>query len=238
MIKALFFDVFGTIVDWRTGVAQEADAFFAKHSPKQPLNVDATAFAVAWRAKYQPGMEEIRTGRRDYVVLDTLHRENLDTTLAEFDLTGLFDDEALAGFNRAWEKLPAWPDSCAGLAKLKSQYAIATCSNGSTELMMWLAKFANLPWDAILGAAVARTYKPMPEVYLASARTLGLDVSETMMVAAHNDDLAAARECGLKTAFLPRPTEYGPGQTSNLEPASNWDIIATDLNDLAAQLVT
>ena len=138
--------------------------------------------------------------------------------------------------NRAWEKLPPWPDSVEGLTRLKSRLAIATCSNGSIALMTWLAKYGGLPWDAVLGAEIAKAYKPQPAVYLASAAALGLAPAEVMMVAAHNGDLAAARACGLKSAFLPRPREHGAGQTSDLQPESAWDVIASDLNDLADQM--
>ncbi len=233
MIKALLFDVFGTIVDWRCGVATEVESFFTKRS----IAIDAAAFADAWRAKYQPAMEQIRRSSRNYVELDVLHRENLDATLADFDLSGLINSAARSELNRAWEKLPPWPDSVQGLTALKSRYAIAPCSNGSIALMTWLSKFANLPWDAVLGAGIAKNYKPSPEVYLASAAALGLPPTDVMMVAAHNGDLTAARNTGLKTAFIPRPTEHGPGQTTDLEPSSNWDFIASDLNHLAEKLV-
>ena len=232
MVRALLFDVFGTVVDWRRGVAREVDAFSARRG----LAVDAEAFADAWRGKYQPSMETIRSGSRGYVVLDVLHRENLDATLKDFDLedtVGAADRDAL---NRAWEKLPPWPDAVPGLTRLKTRYAIAPCSNGSIALMTWLARFGGLPWDTVLGAEIAGDYKPQPAVYLASAAALGLDPAEVMMVAAHNDDLAAARRAGLKTAFVPRPGEYGPSQTSNLEATADWEVIAADFNHLADKL--
>ena len=232
-IKALLFDVFGTVVDWRSGVAREVSACFTEPEHR----VDAAAFADAWRAKYQPAMQAIRSGGRGYVPLDVLHRENLDATLADFGLEDLVDAEARTDLNRAWEKLPPWPDSVPGLTALKSRFAIATCSNGSIALMTWLARFAGLPWDAILGAEIARDYKPQPEVYLASCAALGLAPDEVMMVAAHNSDLEAARAAGLKTAFLPRPVEYGPGQTTDLEPSSDWDVVASDLIDLGRRMV-
>ena len=232
MIKALLFDVFGTVVDWRTGVAREAKAFFDERG----IAVDASAFADAWRAKYQPAMERVRAGNRGYLPLDVLHRENLDATLADFGLSASVDPAARANLNRAWEKLPPWPDSVMGLTRLKSGYAIAPCSNGSIALMTWLARYGGLPWDTVLGAEIARAYKPQPAVYLASASALGLVPAEAMMVAAHNDDLAAARAAGLKTAFVPRPSEHGPGQTADLEPDSDWDVMASDLNDLARKL--
>jgi 2-haloacid dehalogenase len=231
-MKALIFDVFGTVVDWRTGVADVArDMFAERHIEADPFD-----FATAWRAKYQPAMEKIRSANRGYVALDILHRENLDAVLADFKLEDAFDEAARADFNRAWEKLPPWPDSVAGLTALKADYAIAPCSNGSIALMTWLAKFGGLPWDAILGAEIAQNYKPEPVVYTASAAALGLEPGEVMLVAAHNSDLAAAREAGLKTAFIPRPTEHGPGQTTDLEATSDWDVVAADFVDLAARL--
>ena len=233
MLKALLFDVFGTVVDWRTGVAREAEILFNEHA----ITIDPYAFADTWRAKYQPAMEKIRKEGRTYVELDALHLENLENTLGDFDLTDYFDDDTLSQLNRAWEKLPAWPDSSHALTKLKNRYRIATCSNGSIPLMNKLAKYADLPWDDILGAPVAKNYKPEPVVYLASVSALHLKPENVMMAAAHNGDLAAARKCGLKTAFFPRSNEHGPHQTSDLIATSDWDYIATDLNDLANQLL-
>lgn len=229
VVKALIFDVFGTVVDWRSGVAEQAKAFFERHG----IDADATAFADAWRAKYQPAMERVRSGDRGYVPLDVLHRENLEEVLAEFGIGASIEPSELAEFNRAWEKLPPWPDAVPGLTSLKKRHAIAPCSNGSIALMTWLAKYGGLPWDAILGANIAQAYKPQPEVYLRSAAALGLAPRDVMMVAAHNKDLFAARELGLRTGFVPRPHELGPGQTTNLEPESNWDVVAADFNDLA-----
>jgi len=232
VVKALIFDVFGTVVDWRTGVAQQAEAFFRRHG----IDVDAESFADAWRAKYQPALERVRSGSRGYVPLDVLHRENLEEVVAEFGIEASIEASEIAEFSRAWEKLPPWPDSVPGLIDLKKRHAIAPCSNGSIALMTWLAKHAGLPWDAILGADIAQAYKPQPEVYLRSASALGLSPREVMMVAAHNNDLLAAREQGLRTGFVPRPQELGHGQSINLEPESNWDIVATDFNDLARRL--
>ncbi len=231
-MKALIFDVFGTVVDWRTGVADMAAEMFLSRN----IDIDPYQFAAAWRAEYDPAMEKIRAGNRGYVRLDILHRENLDRVLAGYGLEQHFDEPARADFNRAWEKLPPWPDSVAGLTALKARYAIAPCSNGSLSLMTWLAKFGGLPWDVILGAEIAGNYKPNREVYLASAAALGLDPSEVMMVAAHNNDLASARKAGLKAAFIPRPAEHGPGQTSDLQATDGWDVVAADLQDLAVRL--
>ena len=234
MIEALIFDVFGTVVDWRTGVAREVEAFFADSD----RTVDSIAFADSWRAKYQPSMEEIRSGRRGYTVLDVLHRENLDATLAEFGLDDAVDDEGRARLNRAWEKLPPWPDVVPGLEALHSRYLLAPCSNGSIGMMARLARFAGLPWDAIVGADIAHDYKPQAAVYRASAAALGLAPEAVMMVAAHNFDLAAAREAGLKTAFVSRSEEYGDGPVGkpDLESSDDWEAVVPDFVALARQM--
>ena len=223
---AIIFDVFGTVVDWRSGVAAEMRRVLP--------GLDAEAFADAWRAKYQPSMEAVRAGRRGYVALDLLHRENLDATLAEFGAD--LDEAARAELNRAWEKLPPWPDAVPGLARLKARFIVAPCSNGSIALMTRLAKFGGLPWDCILGADVARAYKPDPQAYLGSAKALGLAPERVMMTAAHNDDLAAARACGLRTAFFPRPLERGAGGGAETAPTGAWDVVAADIEDLALRL--
>jgi len=231
-IKGLIFDVFGTVVDWRTGVSRHVGAYVEHRG----IELDTLAFADAWRARYQPAMEGVRDGDRGYVPLDVLHRENLDATLAEFDLAGVVDEAARVELNRAWERLPPWPDSVAGLAALKSRRPIATCSNGSIAMMLRLARFGRLPWDALLGAEIAQSYKPKSEVYLGSAAAMGFTPGEVMMVAAHNDDLDAARSAGLRTAFVQRPHEHGPEQTTDLQPTGAWDFVADDLLDLARQL--
>jgi len=230
MVKALIFDVFGTVVDWRSGVARIVAAAFAGRDAA----VDPAAFADAWRDRYDPAMAAIRDGRRGYTALDILHRENLEATLNAFGLGGLLSESERDELNRAWEKLPPWPDAVPGLTALKTRYIVAPCSNGSIALMTRLAKYGGLPWDAILGAEIAQAYKPDPKVYRAAAAALALAAEEVMMVAAHNGDLAAARAQGLKTAFLPRPREHGEGQTRDLAPSSDWDVIARDLEDLAA----
>jgi 2-haloacid dehalogenase len=230
--KALIFDVFGTVVDWRNGVASVcAEAFAAREINFSPLE-----FADLWRAEYQPAMQRIRSGNRGYVRLDVLHRENLDTVLAATALGGSFSEGERNALNHAWEQLPPWPDTVEGLQLLKADQLLAPCSNGSIALMARLARFAGLPWDAILGADIARSYKPDLQVYLASVAALGLSPNEVMMVAAHNDDLFAARECGLMTAFVCRPTEYGPEQTTDLGAESDWDFVAETLPHLAGLL--
>lgn len=232
MVQALIFDVFGTVVDWRSSVAREAKNYFA---PKG-VDIDYQAFADAWRGQYQPAMERIRSGGRGYIRLDTLHRENLDVVLEDFGLSGQVPLEDRDQLNTAWEKLDPWPDSVAGLTALKKKFIIAPCSNGSIALMTRLARYGGLPWDAIAGAELARDYKPKHEVYLASAEAFNLPPSEVMMVAAHNDDLQEARAAGLKTGFFPRPKEKGPGQTTDLEAAADWDVIAENLLDLSKKM--
>jgi 2-haloacid dehalogenase len=231
-IEALIFDVFGTLVDWRTGVADRLKKEFAN----KDIEADSLAFADAWRGEYQPSMEPIRSGERAYVPLDILHLENLKIVLARFGIADQFTDDELRGLSHAWENLPAWPDTSVGLKRLKRHFLIAPCSNGSIALMSRLARFASLPWDAILGADIAKTYKPAAEVYLKSAAALGLEPRQVVMVAAHNDDLRAAAECGLATAFIPRPLEYGRQNSSDAEPARDWDFVARDVEDLAERL--
>jgi 2-haloacid dehalogenase len=232
--RALVFDVFGTVVDWREGVARALRAFFGRHGADK---LDPYAVADAWRRRYQPAMEQCRSGRRPFTRLDVLHRENLDAVLLEHgvDLSAVGADE-LDELNRAWHRLDPWPDAVAGLQRLKARYIVAPLSNGNVSLLLNMARRAALPWDAILGAEVAGAYKPQPEAYLRAADILDLRPTQVCLVAAHNDDLAAARACGLRTAFVPRPREHGPGQTSDLQPAQRWDFIAADFLDLASQL--
>lgn len=224
MVEALIFDVFGTCVDWRGSVAREVAAVLPQ--------VDAEAFATAWRAEYDPAMARIRDGARGYVPLDDLHLENLDAVARAF---GVSVPDRLA-LNAAWERLDPWPDVIDGLSALRKQAIVAPCSNGSIALMTRLARHAGLPWDCILGADIARDYKPRRAVYLASCAALRLAPEQVMMVAAHNDDLAAARAAGLRTAFVPRPREHGPGQSRDLRAESDWDILAADFRDLALRL--
>lgn len=233
-IEALIFDVFGTCVDWRGGVAGVVD-----QQPKlKAAGIDAFAFADDWRGRYQPAMAKIRSGARRYVDLDVLHRENLEATLDAFGLAGRLDEIARADLNRAWEKLPPWPDVGGGLDRLRRRFVVAPCSNGSIALMVRLARFGGLPWDCILGAGIARAYKPDTVVYLRSCEALRLAPQQVAMVAAHNGDLAAARDAGLATAFVARPSEHGAGQETELEASSDWDFVASDFLDLAAQLGT
>ena len=211
-VKACLFDVFGTVVDWRSSVSREAAAFFRE---KGISGVDATEFAVEWRKLYQPSMDEVRSGRRPFTILDVLHRESLVSLLRRYEIKKLSDGD-IDHLNRAWHRLDPWPDVVEGLTRLKKKHVIAPCSNGNIALMVNLAKRAGLPWDCILGAETARAYKPMPDAYLVSCRQLGLAPGEAMMVAAHNGDLKAAKAQGLATAFVPRPAEHGPNQKTDL----------------------
>jgi 2-haloacid dehalogenase len=206
-VKALFFDVFGTLVDWRGSIAREARAILS------PLGValDWEAFADAWRGQYQPAMDEVRSGRLPFSKLDVLHRRNLDVILRDFRLDSV-DESTRANLNLAWHRLDAWPDTKPGLERLHTKFRIAPCSNGNISLMVDLARRNGLVWDAILGAEIARDYKPKPAVYLAAAAAFDCEPHETMMVAAHSSDLAAAAATGLHTAFIARPYEYGEGE--------------------------
>ena len=206
-VKALFFDVFGTLVDWRSSIAREARAILA------PLGaaIDFEAFADAWRGEYQPAMNEVRSGRLPFSKLDVLHRRNLDAILPRFGLDRI-DEPTRVELNLAWHRLDAWPDATGGLARLRTKFRIAPCSNGNISLMVDLARRNGFPWDAILGAEVARDYKPKPVVYLSAAAAFDCAPEETMMVAAHSSDLAAAAALGLRTAFIARPDENGPGR--------------------------
>ena len=230
--QALLFDVFGTLVDWRSSIAAHVTAAFAEKG----LDVNGPAFADTWRGEYQPAMERIRSGKRGYVPLDELHLENLMTVLEGLDRRGVFEPDELIALARAWERLDPWPDVPAGLIRLGAHRIVAPCSNGSIALMTHLARHGGLSWDRILGADIAGDYKPKSGVYIASCEALRLAPEAVMMVAAHNPDLAAARAAGLRTAFVARPTEYGPDQRTDLGPEQDWDCVAADLNALADAL--
>ncbi|HVZ50561.1 MAG TPA: haloacid dehalogenase type II [Pseudolabrys sp.] len=229
-VRALFFDVFGTLMDWRTSVAREAQRILG------PLGhrLDWIAFADAWRAEYQPGMEEVRSGRQPFAKLDILHRRNLERFVPRFGLAGLSDD-VLSELTLAWHRLDAWPDVPAAMARLKGKYWIAPCSNGNIALMVDLARRNGLPWDAILGSEIAGDFKPKPRVYLAACEAFNLKPAQCMMVAAHSRDLKSAAECGLRTAHTARVNEYGPN-TGEAGPTVPVDIAAKDLADLADKL--
>ncbi|TNF53019.1 MAG: haloacid dehalogenase type II [Burkholderiales bacterium] len=225
--RVLVFDIFGTVVDWHGSIVRELTA-------RHP-QVDANAFALAWRAGYQPAMEAVRSGGRGFVKLDALHREILDGLLPRFGLSHLPEAER-ADLNRVWHRLEAWPDSVAGLTRLKTRFTIASLSNGNIGLLTNMAKRAGLPWDCVLSAEVFRAYKPDPRTYLGVAEVFDVAPAEVMLVAAHQDDLAAARACGLQTAYIERPLEFGAGQPKDVsaDPANTWH--ARDLLHLADQL--
>jgi 2-haloacid dehalogenase len=230
-IRALTFDVFGTVVDWRSSIIREGEAL----GRTRGLSVDWPAFADAWRGLYQPNMSKVRNGEMPWTKLDDLHRMALDRLIIDFKIAGLTEEET-DHFNRAWHRLDPWPDAVPGLTRLKTRFMLTTLSNGNVALMVNMAKRAGLPWDAILGAEPTRHYKPDPETYLGTADYLGVRPDQLMLVAAHNGDLGAARKVGLRTAFVPRPKEHGPGQTRDLAPEQAWDFVATDFEDLARQL--
>jgi 2-haloacid dehalogenase len=232
-VRAVLFDVFGTVVDWRTGITVAVREFASAHS----LDVDPEAFADQWRARYVPSMRRVRDVDRPFVSLDVLHRENLDEVLAASGLDpASFEAGELDGLARAWHLLPPWPDSVTGIARIKKDYVVGPLSNGNTELLLDMAKAGGLSWDLILGSDVTRAYKPDPLAYQKPAEFLGLDPAQIMLAAAHNADLAGARSAGLATAFVIRPDEGGPGKAADLAPAADWDLVATSLTDLASQL--
>jgi 2-haloacid dehalogenase len=230
-VKALTFDVFGTVVDWRGSIIREGEAL----GRSRGLTVDWARFADAWRGQYQPMLSRVRDGELPWTRLDDLHRMSLDRLLVDFDTRGLSEAE-IDHLNRAWHRLDPWPDVIAGLTRLRRRFILATCSNGNVALIVNMARRAGLPWDAVLGAEVARHYKPQPEVYRVTADLLGLRPEQCVMVAAHNRDLAAAAGCGLRTAFVPRPSEHGPGQSTDLAPMRDHDVVADDFVDLATKL--
>jgi 2-haloacid dehalogenase len=229
-VKALVYDVFGTCVDWRNGVARDAERIL------KPLGyrIDWLAFADAWRALYQPRMEEVRSGRQPFVKLDILHRRMLDQIRPKFGLEKL-DKQIADDLNLAWHRLDAWPDVVPGFVRLKRKFMLAPCSNGNIALMVDIARRNNLPWDAILGSEIARDFKPKPAVYLMTAAALNLQPNEVMMVAAHSDDLRQAASNGLRTAHVARPGENGPG-TGESAPRVPVDFAAKGMEDLASQL--
>jgi 2-haloacid dehalogenase len=230
--KALFFDVFGTLVDWRSGVARESAAILGTLGHR----LDWAAFADAWRSEYQPAMEEVRAGRIAFCKLDVLHRRNLERILPRFGIAGLAE-AALRELNLAWHRLDGWPDAAPGLARLRRRCLLAPVSNGNISLMVDLARRNNFPWDAILGAETAGDYKPKPAVYLAACAAFDLAPGECMMVAAHTGDLIAAAKCGLRTGHVARPDEHGPG-TGESAPEAPVDVAAASLEDLADRLDT
>ena len=231
-VKALVFDVFGTCVDWRTSLIND----FTKWSETRGIKADWTALVDGWRAVYAASMDEVRKHpERGYMILDTLHRQSLEKLVAQFSIEGLTEAD-LNYLTMGWHRLHAWPDTVSGLTRLKTKYIISPLSNGNVALLTNMGKFAGMPWDLILSAELFEHYKPDPETYLGAAKLLGLAPEQVMMVAAHNQDLKAAQQLGLKTAFVARPTEYGPLQKFDFEATGSWDIVAKDFNGIADKM--
>ncbi len=225
-VRAISFDVFGTVVDWYGSVAAEV--------ARLGLPVDGGAFALAWRAGYAPAMHEVRTGALPWTDIDGLHRRILDRLLAERGIA--LPEATVADLNRVWHRLAPWPDSVAGLTRLKRRFTITTLSNGNVALLVNMAKHAGLPWDTVFSAELFNHYKPDPEVYLGAARLLGLAPDELMLAAAHPGDLRAAAACGLRTAYVPRPLECGPGGAMEPWTEGEFDLVAADFIELAARM--
>jgi 2-haloacid dehalogenase len=229
-LRALIFDVFGTVVDWRSSVIREGEEL----GRKKNLDVDWAAFADTWRSRYAPSMNRVRRGEIAWTNLDALHRTSLEVLLREFGVEGLTEDERVH-LNRVWHRLEPWPDAVEGLTRLKERHVIAPLSNGNVALLVNMAKRAGLPWDLILSSELVRHYKPDPETYLSAPELLSLRPDQVMMVAAHPDDLRAAQKNGLKTAYVPRPLEFGPGRSAD-PPDSSFDLVADDFIELAEKL--
>jgi 2-haloacid dehalogenase len=231
-VKALVFDVFGTVVDWRTSLIND----FSAWAEKRGIAADWTALVDGWRAVYAASMDDVRKHpERGYVILDVLHRRSLDRLVEQLGITGLTEAD-LQHLTMGWHRLHPWADSVAGLTRLKTKYIISPLSNGNVALLTNMAKFAGLPWDLIMSAELFAHYKPDPETYLGAAKLLCLPPEQVMMVAAHNHDLKAAQKLGLKTAFVARPTEYGPLQKYDFEAKGDWDIVAKDFGGIADRM--
>ena len=231
-VKAMVFDTFGTVVDWRGSIIAEGESYWKR---EKGIDVDWAAFADAWRGKYGPSMNRVRSGELPWTKLDDLHRLALDQNLIEFAVAGLSEADK-QHLNLVWHRLNAWPDAAAGLARLRSRYVIAPLSNGNLSLLTEMAKFAGLPWDCILGADLFQHYKPDPETYLGAAQILGLEPEQVMMTAAHTNDLEAARKLGLRTAYVHRPLESGPGRERTKPAQGDFDVVADDFRDMASKL--
>jgi 2-haloacid dehalogenase len=230
-VRAIVFDTFGTIVDWRTSLIKALEEF----GRKTDVETAWGNLVDRWRAGYQPNLHRVRTGQLKWTILDELHYSALVQLLPEFGLTSLRESD-LRFLTNCWHRLEPWPDAIDGLSRLRKKYIIGPLSNGNLALLVDLAKFAQLPWDVVFGADLFRHYKPDPETYLGACDFLGLRPEQVMMGAAHNYDLKAAKALGLRTAFIPRATEYGPGQKTDLTAEDAWDIVAVDLVDLAGKL--
>jgi 2-haloacid dehalogenase len=232
MPKALIFDTFGTVVDWRGSIIAEGNAW----SKTKRVEIDWAGFADRWRAGYAPAMEKVRRGELPWTKLDDLHRMILDGLFMEFRMMPAMPEEEKDHWNRVWHRLKPWPDSVAGLTRLKKKFTIAPLSNGNVALLTDMAKNAGLPWDLILSAELAKHYKPDREAYMTAVDLLGLEPGQVMMVAAHINDLNAARSFGLRTGFVHRPNEYGPIRQADSASPGQFDIVSRDILDLASQL--
>ena len=230
-IKLLAFDVFGTVVDWRSSVIAECEQL----GSAKGLNIDWTAFAEAWRSIYRPYMDRVQSGELPWTKLDDLHRRMLDETLLKFQITSLSADEK-EHLNRVWHRLNAWPDSVPGLRRLKARFVITTLSNGNISLLTNMAKHAGLPWDCVLSAENVQRYKPDPAVYRLAPQLFDIAPEQAMLVAAHEHDLQSAQKYGMRTAYVHRPMEHGPGKAAAIPPKDRYDIVAKDFLDLADQL--
>jgi len=230
-IKALTFDTFGTVVDWRTSIIDDVHTF----GRRKGITIDGEAFVDEWKTCYRPGMDAVRSGKWPWRTVDQIYRLKLEEILPAYGVNGLTENEKVY-LNRVWHRLNPWPDAVAGLARLKKKYIIAPLSNGDVACLVNMAKHGGLPWDVILCAEIFRHYKPDREVYLGAIEWLGCQPHEVMMVAAHNYDLRAARSHGMRTGFVARPTEYGATQKTDLEAEEDWDVIAKDFGDLAVRL--
>jgi 2-haloacid dehalogenase len=231
-IKALVFDTFGTVVDWRTSIIRQ----LSELGTRKGMQADWEAFADAWRAGYHPAMDRVRRGERPFASIDVLHRERLDEVLDLFKISGLSEGEK-QGLNKAWHRLDPWPDSVGGLQRLKPRYILSTFSNGSFACLVNMAKYAGLPWDCIFCADIVRHFKPDPETYRGVIDFLGLSPNEVMLVAAHNYDHRHARLHGMRTAYVNRPTEFGPRQTEDIKAEDDWDVIVNSFTALADVLL-
>lgn len=237
-VKALTFDVFGTLVDWRSSVSRQLSEYFVAHAHTitSPSGIDWDAVAQDWRARYQPSMQAVRSGERSFVILDVLHRESLLATLESHAISCLSDVQ-LDELTLLWHQLDGWPDVSQGLVRLREHYTLAALSNGNAELLKNLSSHADLAWHVSLGAEATQSYKPQARTYLQTAAMLTLAPEQCMMVAAHNEDLHAARKLGFRTAYINRPTEYGERQSCDFGPESNWDFSVDSMTELADQLI-
>ncbi len=227
----IVFDTFGSVVDWRSSLIADLTAY----GRQRGVAADWPALVDAWRASYHPSMDRVRKGELPWTKLDALHRGSLDKLVADFGITGLTEAD-LVHINLGWHRLNPWPDSVAGLTRLKTKFVIGPLSNGNVSLLTYMAKHAGLPWDMVFGSDLFQHFKPDPETYLGVAAMMDLEPGQVMLAAAHNNDLANARKCGLMTAFWPRPDEYGPNQVRDFTADQEWDVVATDIEDLARQL--